>query len=189
MSRIRTAAPVEVPVAVPTMPLCEVPLARRATARLCRPEVRRSPACASLCMVAWGRDIVFCARQDPTTRQNRGDRLDRRPPVGTAARRAAAAQTPTSRDGFLPAARLRRAVPTRGRRSLACASLHLVVGRPSLHHVQLPGAPAAHGGEFRLVVVKLPSPGALGIRVTPNPAAPAPASTRGFRRAPESERG
>ena len=55
--------------------------------------------------------------------------------------------------------------------------------------IETPFAPQAHCGEFRWVVVNLPSQGAPGIRVTPNPAAPAPASTRGFRRAPESERG
>ena len=60
-----------------------------------------------------------------------GDGLERRPPAGTAARRAAAAKTPiagmalcpgtyhgaTSEPGVLPAARLRRAVPAGGRRS------------------------------------------------------------------------
>ena len=39
MSRTCTATPVELPVAVRTIPLFEVRLARRATARLCRPEV------------------------------------------------------------------------------------------------------------------------------------------------------
>ena len=53
MSRTRTAAPVEVPVAGRTMPLFEVRPARRASARLCRPPPgelargRRSRACAS----------------------------------------------------------------------------------------------------------------------------------------------
>ena len=62
----------------------------------------------------------------------------------------------TSELGVLPAARLRRAVPTGGRRSLACASLCMVAYRPTLAHpgncIRRPLGIAAPGARMVLVV-------------------------------------
>ena len=81
---------------------------------------------------------------------------ERRPPVGTAARSAAkgvyhaavrmtlnaevpAEGEPPLNSGSFPAARLRRAVPTRGRRSRACVSLCLVASSREANHPRTRG--------------------------------------------------
>ena len=74
VSRTRTAAPVEVPVAVRTMPLLEVRPARRATARLCRPppgELARGRRSLYLSQRPRGR-FQTASQQWPIRREYRG---------------------------------------------------------------------------------------------------------------------
>ena len=150
-------APAEVPVAVRTTPLFKVRLVRCAARsgadqRSAFPCLRVAlhggvrPRLAPSVTPAANRVRCHCflrAQQYATDAQNRGDRLERRPPVGTARRRRAnhvlptggMSRTCTTAPAEVPVAygpprcsrsvsfaALRAAVPTRGRRSLACAS-------------------------------------------------------------------
>ena len=111
---------------------------------------RRSLASASLCMVAWAprtcttRELHFHTRwgaqEDAIMSVSPGggrhrcaERSERRVPRSRpddAERRGPGREGTTSDLGVLLAARLRRAVPTRGRRSLASASLCMVAWAP-----------------------------------------------------------
>ena len=101
---------------------------------------RRSLACASLRLVAWAPCASSASAWPPSaTRRALPCLVAPRNPderclpfqcTDHAERWDSRREGTTSQLGVLPAARLRRAVPTGGRRSLACASLRLVAWAP-----------------------------------------------------------
>ena len=73
---------------------------------------------------------AFCDSASAPEVEESGRTVSAIPMYGSRRRRDSRREGTTSELGVLPAARLRRAVPTRGRRSLACASLRPVAWAP-----------------------------------------------------------